>query len=103
MLLLLIVADGVAVVPAEIKEALLFETICGPAVLPALTVALLAIDDIEDIIRSGRLEVVTFAVMFAAKDSFCPLVPLPMKLTLEGPPETLAVTDELSFRPYPMR
>ena len=102
-LLLLILAGEVAVVPADNKEALLLELICVTTVLATLTVVLLAIDDVEDTMRSGRLGAVIFATMFAAVDSFCPLVPLPMKPTLEIPAEPLAVSDELSVPPFPMR
>ena len=78
MLLLLTVAGEVAVVPTENN-------------------------DIEDTVTGGRLRAVTFAVVSAAVEDFCALVPLPMKLTLEMPAEPLAVADELSIRPPHMR
>ena len=60
-------------------------------------------NDVENTIIGGRLGAVTFAVTLAAVEDFCPLVPLPTKPALETPPETLAMTDELSVRPYHMR
>ena len=78
MLLLLIVTDRVAVVPTENNE-------------------------VEDTVTGDRLKAVKFAVVSAAVEDFCPLVPLFMKPTLETPPEPLAVSDELSIRPSAMR
>ena len=78
LLLLLVVADVVAVVPT-------------------------GNNDVESTVTGGRLRAVEFTLMFAAVDSFCLLVPLPSKPTLETPPETLIVTDELYVRPYPVR
>ena len=102
-LLLLILAGEVAVVPADNKEALLLELVCVTTVLATLTVVLLAIDDVDDTTRSGGLGAVIFAIMFASVDSFCSLVPLLMKLTLETLADLLDVADEFSFWPFPMR
>lgn len=87
------------IVPTEGKEVLLLEVICELAVFLVLTVVLLATIDVEDIPRDGRLRAVTFAVMFAAVEDFCPLVPF---LMLEIVPESLAVSDALSPLPFPM-
>ena len=87
------------IAPTENKEVLLFKVICEPVVLPVLTVVLLATINVEDIPREGRLRAVMFALVFAAVEDFCPLVPL---LMLEIAPESLAVSDELSLLPFPM-
>ena len=87
------------IVPTEDKEVLLLEVICELTVLPVLTDVLLATIDVEDIPRDGRLRAVTFAVVFAAVEDFCPLAPL---LMLEIAPEPLAVSDELSLLPFSM-
>ena len=87
------------IVPTEDKEVLLLEVICELTVLPVLTVVLLATIDVEDVPRDGRLRAVTFAVVFAAVEDFCPLVPL---LMLGIVLESLAMSDELSLLPFPM-
>lgn len=98
LLLLLVAGDVVVVLTRENKDALL-EVICEAVVLLALTVVLLATIDVEDISRDGWLRAVTFAVVFGAVEDFCPLVPL---LMLDIAPESLAVSDELSDRPFPV-
>ena len=98
LLLLVVVVCEVVVAPTGNKEALL-EVICEAVVLLALAVVLLATIDVEDIPRDGWLRAVTFAVVFAAVEDVCPLVPL---LMLEMAPESLAVSDELSSRLFPM-
>ena len=87
------------VVSTENKEVLLLGVICELAVLPALTAVLVVVKDIEDTTIDGRLRAVTLALVFAAVESSCPLVPSLMR---EIAPEPLAVSDELSGRPFSM-
>lgn len=79
-----IIAGEVAVViRGNDEDAPLLKVICEPAVLPALTIALFAPKNIEDERRDCRFRAVTFAIVFAVVESFCPLV-LVLRISLES-------------------